>query len=308
MEASESSRSMSSLNDFCDYLTLERRLSAYTVRNYRSAIEHFITWMANQGPWQGDFANVRTQDVRSYLVDQGRRLARRTVHNHVSGLRAFYSYLRQQGQVEANPFIGLTLPKLSRALPKFLTESQMRALLDAPVMLWKDGKLGEFEAFRDALILEFLYGGGLRVSELCNLNHNQIDLQQGLARVLGKGNKERLCPLGAVAMNCLNAFIKRFNLSVGLETPVICQRNGCRMHARQVQQLLKIHLAAAQLPADMTPHKLRHSFATHLLDNGADLRVVQELLGHANLSTTQIYTHVSLNRLKQAHQQAHPRA
>ena len=182
-------RGSSLLNNFCDYLVLERRLSAYTVRNYRAAVENFITWMAKQRQWQGDFTEVRPLDVRSYLVDQGRRLARRTVHNHVSGLRAFYLYLRKQGQVESNPFTGLTLPKLSRMLPKFLTEPQMRALLDAPIMLWKDGKHGEFEAFRDTLILEFLYGGGLRVSELCELNHGQIDMEQGVARVLGKGNR-----------------------------------------------------------------------------------------------------------------------
>jgi integrase/recombinase XerC len=184
----------------------------------------------------------------------------------------------------------------------------MRALLNAPILLWQEGKIGEFEAFRDALILELLYGGGLRVSELCGLNHGQIDLEQGVARVLGKGRKERLCPLGPVATRCLGLFIDRFKLSAELNVAVVCQRNGRRMDPRQVQKLLKTHLAAAELPLDMTPHKLRHSFATHMLDNGADLRTVQELLGHANLSTTQIYTHVSIARLKEAHKQAHPRA
>jgi len=296
------------LNDFCDHLALERRVSAYTVRNYRAAVECFVRWMQGRGQWHDDFTAVRSLDVRSYLIAEGRRLARRTLHNHVSGLRAFYLYLRKQGLADSNPFTGVTLPKLSKPLPKFLSESQMRALLNAPILLWQEGKIGEFEAFRDALILELLYGGGLRVSELCGLNYGQIDLEQGVARVLGKGQKERLCPLGPVATRCLGLFIDRFNLSAEWNEPVVCQRNGRRMDPRQVQKLLKTHLATAELPLDMTPHKLRHSFATHMLDNGADLRTVQELLGHANLSTTQIYTHVSIARLKEAHKQAHPRA
>ncbi|HBM86399.1 MAG TPA: tyrosine recombinase XerC [Opitutae bacterium] len=308
MAESESHLSLSELNDFCDHLALERRVSAYTVRNYRAAVINFVVWMERRGKWSGDFAAVRPLDVRSFLIDEGRRLARRTLHNHVSGLRAFYLYLRKQGQVESNPFSGVTLPKLSKPLPKFLTENQMRTLLDAPILLWKEGKLGEFEAFRDSLILELLYGGGLRVSELCALNHGQIDLQQGVARVFGKGRKERLCPLGPVATRCLQAFVDRFHLTAAHDSAVVTIPNGQRMEPRQVQKLLKTHLAAAELPLDMTPHKLRHSFATHMLDNGADLRTVQELLGHANLSTTQIYTHVSIARLKEAHKQAHPRA
>ncbi len=296
------------LDAFCDHLALERRVSAYTVRNYRAAVENFVAWMEGAGKWQGDFAAVRPIQVRSFLIDQGRHKARRTLHNHVSGLRAFYLYLRKHGVVEANPFTGVTLPKLAKPLPKFLTEVQMRQLLDAPVALWKDGKLSEFEAFRDSLILELLYGGGLRVSELCGLNHGQVDCGQGVARVLGKGNKERLCPLGPVAIRCLQAFVERFNLTAAYTAAVVPQRNGKRMEPRLVQKLLKTHLAAAGLPLDMTPHKLRHSFATHMLDHGTDLRAVQELLGHANLSTTQIYTHVSIARLKEAHKQAHPRA
>lgn len=296
------------LNEFCDYLALERRVSEYTVRNYRAAIENFVNWMSDAGKWQNDFALVRPLHVRSFLIDQGRRKARRTLHNHVSGLRAFYLYLRKRGVVESNPFTGVTLPKLEKPLPKFLTETQMRLLLNTPVALWKNGKLAEFDAFRDSLILELLYGGGLRVSELCGLNHGQLDLSQGIARVLGKGNKERLCPLGAVAVRCLRVFVERFDLTAEYTAPVVTLRNGKRMEPRQIQKLLKIHLAAAELPLDMTPHKLRHSFATHMLDQGADLRAVQELLGHANLSTTQIYTHVSIARLKEAHKQAHPRA
>jgi len=296
------------LDDFTNHLALERRVSDYTVRNYTAAVNNFVNWLEEANKWKGDFGAVTPLMVRSFLVDQGRRIARRTLHNHISGLRAFYRYLRVQGMVESNPFSGATLPKLEKPLPKFLTELQMSQLLNAPVLLWKDGKLGEFEAFRDSLILELLYGGGLRVSELCALRHGQVELGRGVARVLGKGRKERLCPLGPVATRCLKDFIQRFNLCAGLEDFVVCHRNGGRMQPRQIQNLLKVHLAAAGLPLDMTPHKLRHSYATHMLDNGADLRAVQELLGHVNLSTTQVYTHVSVARLREAHRQAHPRA
>ncbi|MEO0508912.1 MAG: tyrosine recombinase XerC [Verrucomicrobiota bacterium] len=296
------------LDSFVSHLSLERRVSDYTVRNYRAAVESFVEWLIETGKWKSDFGSVSSTLVRSFLVEKGRRLARRTLHNHVSGLRSFYRYLRVQGVVESNPFTGVTLPKLDKPLPKFLTEAQMTQLLNAPITEWKDGKLCEFEAFRDSLVLELLYGGGLRVSELCTLTHANVDLSQGVARVFGKGRKERLCPLGPMATQCLKLFIKRFDLCADLDDYVVCHRNGKAMQPRQIQKLLKTHLAAAGLPLDMTPHKLRHSFATHMLDRGADLRAVQELLGHANLSTTQVYTHVSIARLKEAHRQAHPRA
>ena len=300
--------SIPNLENFCDHLAHERRVSDYTVRNYRAAVENFVRHLNDVGKWKEDFTAVTSIQVRSFLIEEGRNKARRTLHNQVSGLRAFYLYLRRQGIVENNPFTGLTLPKLDKPLPKFLTETQMRTLLNAPILLWKDGQISEFEAFRDSLILELLYGGGLRVSELCGLNHGQVDFGQGVARVLGKGRKERLCPLGPVAVQCLRTFVQRFDLEAALNAPLVCTRKGKRMEPRQIQKLLKTHLAAASLPLDMTPHKLRHSFATHMLDGGADLRAVQELLGHANLSTTQIYTHVSIARLKEAHKQAHPRA
>ena len=300
--------SIPNLEKFCDHLVHERRVSAYTVRNYRAAVKNFVCYLNDAGKWKKDFAAVTSIQVRSFLIEEGRNKARRTLHNQVSGLRAFYLYLRKQSIVENNPFTGLTLPKLDKPLPKFLTQTQMRTLLNAPILLWKDGQIGEFEAFRDSLILELLYGGGLRVTELCGLNHGQVDLEQGVAKVLGKGRKERLCPLGPVAVQCLRTFVQRFDLEAALNAPLVCTHKGKRMEPRQIQKLLKTHLVAAGLPLDMTPHKLRHSFATHMLDGGADLRAVQELLGHANLSTTQIYTHVSIARLKEAHKQAHPRA
>ena len=300
--------SLPQLEAFCTHLVLERRVSRYTVRNYRQAVVRFVNWLDRQGQWDGEFSRVEPIEVRSYLVDEGRRLARRTLHNHVSGLRAFYLYLRQEGEAEINPFTGVSLPRQDRPLPEFLTEAQMRRLLEMPARLWKDGQLGESEALRDSAILELLYGGGLRVSELCGLKYGDLDLERKVVRVVGKGGRERLCPVGPVAVSCLRRWIASFQESMGPEAWVIRGRGGNPMSPRRVQKLLKTHLSAAGLPLNMTPHKLRHSFATHLLNNGADLRVVQELLGHANLSTTQIYTHVSIERLKEAHKQAHPRA
>lgn len=296
------------LEAFITHLTLERRLSANTVRNYRQAVVRFSGWLEKNLPQSSSFKAVQPIHVRSYIVDLGRILARRTLHIHVSALKAFYGFLRLRGIVELNPLTGLSVPKLDKPLPKFLTEAQMILLLQAPAKLWKQGKLSEFEALRDSLMLELLYGGGLRVSELCDLNFSQVDIEQGVVRVVGKGLKERICPVGSVAVDCLRTYIERFALENLPNSPVLTLRAGRRLNPRQVQKRLKLHLSAAELPLDMTPHKLRHSFATHLLDNGADLRAVQELLGHASLSTTQIYTHVSIKRLKEAHKQAHPRA
>ena len=296
------------LEAFITHLTLERRLSANTVRNYRQAVVRFSGWLEKNLPQSSSFKAVQPIHVRSYIVDLGRILARRTLHIHVSALKAFYGFLRLRGIVELNPLTGLSVPKLDKPLPKFLTEAQMILLLQAPAKLWKQGKLSEFEALRDSLMLELLYGGGLRVSELCDLNFSQVDIEQGVVRVVGKGLKERICPVGSVAVDCLRTYIERFALENLPNSPVLTLRAGRRLNPRQVQKRLKLHLSASELPLDMTPHKLRHSFATHLLDNGADLRAVQELLGHASLSTTQIYTHVSIKRLKEAHKQAHPRA
>jgi integrase/recombinase XerC len=209
--------------------------------------------------------------------------------------------------VKRDPFLGVPLPKLQKRLPQFLTEEQMRALLGAPQRLLADGQLDAHTAWRDRLAMELLYGGGLRVSELAGLTHGAIELEDGVARVLGKGRKERLCPLGRVAIEVLRRFRAEFTPGAGRASPVLVNRDGRPTSVREVQLLLKRHLAAAGLPLDLTPHKLRHSYATHLLDAGADLRLVQELLGHAQLATTQVYTHVSMARLREIHAKAHPR-
>ncbi|HVT74625.1 MAG TPA: tyrosine-type recombinase/integrase [Lacunisphaera sp.] len=295
------------LQPFCDHLEKERRLSPYTGRNYRQAFADFYAWLVQTGR-RPDPAGLSTRDARDFIIEAQRRFGRRTLHNHVSGLRSFYRFWMQRGKAARNPFAGLPLPKLEKPLPKFLTESQMARLLDGPQKLLANETIDAFGACRDRLVLELLYGGGLRVSELVALDYGAIDLDNGCARVLGKGRKERLCPLGPVAMSVLKKFRDEFARRSAPTDPVVVSNRHRRMPVRAVQLLVKRYLALAGLPMDLSPHKLRHSYATHLLNAGADLRAVQELLGHANLATTQIYTHTSVARLKEIHSKAHPRA
>jgi integrase/recombinase XerC len=297
------------LAPFLDFLAKERRYSAYTVRNYRQAFEDFYVWAQTGARWRADgFASLTTTDMRSFVIEGQRRFSRRTLHNHVSGLRSFFRYWQRRGRLARNPFTGVPLPKLERALPKFLTETQTATLLAGPQKLLERGEADKFTAWRDRLVLELLYGGGLRVSELVGLNYGAIDFGTGSARVLGKGRKERICPLGAVAMAVLQKFRDEFAPNPKPSAPVLITERHDRLTVRAVQLIVKRYLALADLPMDLSPHKLRHSYATHLLNSGADLRAVQELLGHANLATTQIYTHTSVARLKEIYAKAHPRA
>jgi integrase/recombinase XerC len=278
------------------------------VRNYREAFEDFYRWLASSGLWARGIDALGPREIRDFVIEAQRRYGRRTLHNHVSGLRALCKFWLRKGRLRGNPFSGAPLPKLEKRLPQFLTEEQVRALLASPQRLLEAGGCDAFAAWRDRLAMELLYGAGLRVSELVGLEHGTVDLDEGVARVLGKGRKERVCPLGRVACAVLRRFRDEFAPSAGPSDPVLCNPDGRRMTVRSVQLMLKRHLALAGLPLDMTPHKLRHSYATHLLNAGADLRIVQELLGHAHLVTTQVYTHVGIARLKDVHARAHPRA
>jgi integrase/recombinase XerC len=296
------------LQPFLDHLRKERRYSAYTERNYRQAFMDFFHWLRRSRRGEGGFDQLTPRDVRDFVIEAQRRFNRRTLHNHVSGLRTFFRFWMQRGRLERNPFSGAALPKLEKTLPKFLTEAQMTVLLGGPLKLLRNESIDAFGAWRDRLVLELLYGGGLRVSELVALDYGALDFGNGSARVLGKGRKERICPLGRTAMAVAGKFRDEFARSTGRDDPVLVTPQHRRMTVRSVQLLVKKYLALADLPMDLSPHKLRHSYATHLLNSGADLRAVQELLGHANLTTTQIYTHTSVARLKEIHAKAHPRA
>ena len=296
------------LDRFLDHLARERRLSAYTVRNYGQAIRDFYVWMRENAPWNGAWDELEAMQIRYFIIEKQATHSRRTIHNHFSALKTFAKYLAKRQLIQRNPFTGLTLPKLHKPLPKFLSEKQMSRLLAGPMLLLENESLEPFQAWRDRLALELLYGAGLRVSELASLNYGMIDFNSGVARIRGKGNRERLCPLGKIALLVLKKFRQEFAPGAGWADAVVLGNRKERIRVRQVQLMVKRYLALADLPMDLTPHKIRHSFATHLLNGGADLRLVQDLLGHASLSTTQVYTHVTLDRLKEAHRKAHPRA
>jgi integrase/recombinase XerC len=322
------------LGAFLEELRGERRLSAYTERNYGQAIRDFFRWLrGSEGRVVGPEGVTRAQ-ARAFVIESQRRVERRTVHLRVSALRAFYKFLLRRGAVASSPWAGLALPKLAKTLPHFLTEAQMGELLAVPEGQAlrqssgqalrsreardsgqvenateespADAQARAFSISRDRVMLEVLYGAGLRVSELVGLTYGQLDLEGGVARVRGKGDKERLCPLGEAATAALRAHRAKAR-ETGFKSPVLTHANGKAVTPRWVQLRLKTILKLAGLPLDLSPHKLRHSFATHLLDHGADLRAVQEMLGHARLSTTQVYTHVSVARLQEAHRKAHPR-
>jgi len=294
---------------FEDYLAKERRYSSNTVGNYRQAFVDFHRWLADPsvGLWSRGFDALGAREMRDFVIEAQRRYDRRTLHNHVSGLRTFFKFWLRRGRLQRNPWLGVPLPRLEKRLPKFLTEDQTRQLLTGPLRLLENGAIDAFSAWRDRLVMELLYGGGLRVSELVALNHGAIDPASGVARVMGKGRRERLCPLGRVALEVFRKFRDDFAPSREPHAAVLVNAKGRRVSVRQVQLLLKHYLALAGLPLDLSPHKLRHSYATHLLNAGADLRLVQELLGHAQLATTQVYTHVSMARLQAIHSKAHPR-
>ncbi len=293
---------------FAAHLAEERRASPYTVRNYRQAFEDFYRWLAQNGLADRPFDGLTSREMRDFVIEAQHRFDRRTLRNHVSGLRTFHRFWMRRGVLSRDPWLGVPLPKLEQRLPKFLTEAQMKRLLAGPAQLLAQGAVEPHVAWRDRLAMELLYGAGLRVSELTALTHGAIEPDRGVARVVGKGRKERLCPLGRVALAVWQKFRAEFVPDAAAASPVLTNPDGSAMSVRAVQIMLKRYLALAGLPLDLTPHKLRHSYATHLLNAGADLRLVQELLGHSQLATTQVYTHVSVARLKEIYAKAHPRA
>ena len=301
-----------SLNDallaFEEYLSGHRRLSPYTCRNYIHAVSSFRDWCNDSRQAVVDLFTIDKSTARSYLIEIQHKVSRVTLRNHVSGIRNFYKFCMERNHCESNPFHSLTLPKTEKKLPQYLTEKDILKLLEQPNLQNRKSEKGKFLVLRDQMILEILYGGGFRVSELISINYGDINWEQKLLKVTGKGGKQRFCPIGDRAIKSIRKFQEIRQQVPAVTDPVVTSIQGRRLSARSVQLILKKYLLTAGLPLDLTPHKLRHSYATHLLDHGADLRAVQEMLGHRSLSTTQIYTHVSVAKLKKTHGQAHPRA
>ena len=303
---------------FLAHLATDRGASVYTQRNYSQALTEFFRWHLDERKSPPAWEKLQRDDFRGFVRFLGRNnLSRAATQLRFSALRTFYKFLMRHGVTESSPIKNLSLPKPEKRLPKFLTKPQMEALLIAPFELLKIQKekkagrpISQIAALRDVAVLEMIYSCGLRVSELCGLRGEDIDWSEQIVRVRGKGKKERLVPVGKPALMAIQDYWNTFKQSPGGVMPVFFAETKKRapLSPLQLSRRLKKYLSIAGLDPSLTPHKLRHSYATHLLDAGADLRSVQELLGHAHLITTQVYTHVTTERLKRAYDAAHPRA
>ena len=287
------------IDRFLDALWMENGASDNTLAAYRSDLSAFAVWLNSQGSM---LQEAKDGDLRTYLATFKNQSVR-TLARRLSSLRRMYGYLVREGVMKHDPSAKVESPRLGRPLPHSLTEAEVEALLNAP-------DTRKILGMRDRVMLEVLYATGLRVSELINLTPLQINLRQGVIRVVGKGNKERLIPLGEEAVSWLQRYIDeaRTDLVKGRSNDVLFPtQRGSAMTRQAFWYLIKRYAQLAEINKPLSPHILRHAFATHLLNNGADLRVVQMLLGHSDISTTQIYTHVARERLKNLHATHHPR-
>lgn len=294
------------LDDYERHLRLRRRLSEHTVRAYRSDLEGLLSHL--QRLRIGGLEAVDLPALRSWLANQRTRgQARSTLQRRTAAVRVFFAWALESGRVAVDPAATLRSPATTRLLPPTLERSDAEAMLTAAKAVAEEtgGPLG----LRDVAILEVLYAGGLRVSELCGLDVAHLDVDRGLVRLRGKGDKDRTVPLGAPAWRALDEWLRRGREQLATSPePVFVGERGGRVDPRVVRRVVHRALRLVEGAPDLGPHGLRHAMATHLLEGGADLRSVQEMLGHASLATTQIYTHVSNERLRSAFEQAHPRA
>lgn len=290
------------LDRFLEHLAVERRLSPHTVRAYAADLSGYLAWVERQAL---DPLAMTHRSLRLYLGElDGAGYARRTIARRLASLRAFYGYLFEENVLSLDPAAILLTPKVSRRLPTVIGTEPMDALLSAP-----DGATPA--GLRDRAVLELLYATGARVSEISGLDIGDLDLAGGRIRVMGKGSKERDLPLHRQAVKAINEYLKsaRPELSGPRQSPALfLSVRGNRMSSDAIRRMFKRHIEVAGGDTGLSPHSMRHTFATHLLAAGADLRTVQELLGHVALSTTQIYTHVGRGRLQDVHRDAHPRA
>jgi len=306
------------ISKFLQHLATDRGASAYTQRNYRQAMIEFHRWHQAERKQPPPWEALQRDDFRAYLRFLGRHnLSRAAIQLRFCALRTFYRFLVRHGAVATSPIKNLSLPKLGKRLPKFLTPQQMADLLAAPLKLLpaqgghdSAHAAAVFACRRDVAVLETIYSCGLRISEVCGLAAQDIDWNERVVRVRGKGKKERLGPIGEPALEAIKNYWSLLPQAPAGGSPVFLAgaKKRTPVSPRHLQLRLKKYLAVAGLDPHLTPHKLRHSYATHLLDAGANLRSVQELLGHAHLVTTQVYTHLTTERLKRAYDAAHPRA
>jgi len=288
---------------FLEFQETEKAASPLTIRNYSAALKEYANWRGEEfSCWRKETG----EDFRGYLFALTKRgMKRSTIRLRFAALRSFYKYLVLRRGLAVSPVAGVQMPKLERGLPVVLSLKQMEELLDMPLKSNAPTKGPQWLRYRDAAILELFYSSGLRISELLGLDVRDVDFIDEVVKVTGKGRKERMVPVGGAAIRAIQKYRQDAAVTNG---PLFRSVRGTRITQQAVDLMLKKYLKMSGIPFGVSPHKLRHSFATHLLDAGADLRSVQELLGHASLSTTQIYTHVTKERLKQAYDEAHPRA
>lgn len=285
---------------FLNFLTTEKGASEHTTKNYAIDLREFVKFVGEK-----PLPELTYLDIRAFLAFlKTGEFSKSSISRKLACLRSFFKYLARENILTQNPAAGIATPKKEKKLPSFMNPDEITKLLEAP-------SKNCWEEKRDKAILEMLYSSGLRVSELAGLNHDDLDFFGGLVRVRGKGKKERIVPVGQTALNSLRAYLDMKapkEVANALKKPLFISRVGSRLSDRSVRRMILKYVKRTGLGKEISPHTFRHSFATHMLDRGADLRSVQELLGHANLSTTQIYTHVTTQRLKDAYVAAHPRA
>lgn len=294
------------LEAFERYMSVEKNLSPHTRRNYSHDLRHFGQFLQQRHP-RPDVKAIDSAAIRSYLGTLYKRNKKSSVARKLSSLRAFFAFLLRKGMVDRNPAAAVATPRLEKHMPSFLSIDEMFALLKMPDESTLAGA-------RDRAIMETLYSSGLRVSELVGMNEDALDANLGIIRVMGKGKKERVVPVGSTALDALHRYREAKGRPGTLsgaacpDRPLFQNARGGRLTARSVGRIIDRHIERCALSRKISPHSLRHTFATHMLDAGADLRAIQELLGHVSLSTTQKYTHVSMTRLMETYDKAHPKS
>lgn len=290
------------IDKFITYLKVEKEASSHTIVNYSVDLRDFNKFVSPGSDEKSEDFNISKIDhilLRKYLAHiKGKGYSKRTVARKLAALRSFFKFLYKEGYLKINPIASLSTPKLDKKLPVFLDEKEVVKLVEAP-------KGQDARSLRDRAVLETLYSAGIRVSELVGIKIEDIDFIGGVIKVRGKGKKERLAPVGEAAIKAIREYLDKRKSN---SRAVFLNKSGGPITDRGIRRIVDKYIHIASLKEHVSPHTLRHSFATHLLNKGADLRSVQELLGHANLSTTQIYTHVTTERLKSVYEKAHPRA